>query len=140
MNLYKIIFSHHSPKDSEFGIKNLVLAENDEQVYEWLATEPDNMYNSWKENEKITWCYENDFFKDSNGYESSEGWWDDEDCPELFKDRMFRLKGEIDDSPVDFSDAYYGITLYGWELLKEDVVTDYFELIELGLIVELCGV
>jgi hypothetical protein len=50
---------------------------------------------------------------------------------------MLRLKGEIEDSSVDFSDAYYGITLYGWELLKENVVTDYSELIELGIIIEI---
>jgi len=32
MNLYKVTFSHHAPKDSEQGIKALILAENDEQV------------------------------------------------------------------------------------------------------------
>ena len=121
MNLYKVKFSHHSPKDSEEGIKALILAENEEQVYDWIASEPTtnegSMYNSWNT-------------MDSD----DEGWFDDDDNPELFKDRMLRLKGNIEDDSVDFSDAYYGITLFGWELLKKDVLTDYSELIDLGIV------
>ncbi len=83
MNLYKVTFSHHAPKD---------------------------------------------------GDEVDEGWWDEEGEPENFKERMLRLKGEIEDDSIDFSDSYYGITLLGWELLKENVTTDYSELIELGVV------
>lgn len=121
MNLYKIIFSHHAPKDSEYGIKAFVLAENDEQVYNWIASNPKTnegtLYNSWKNKEE------------------EGGWWNDEGESETFKERMLRLKGEIEDDSVDFSDSYYGITLLGWELLKEDITTDYSELIELGEII-----
>ena len=52
MNLYKVTFSHCAPKDSKQGIKALILAENDEQVYNWIASEPKtnegSMFNSWK--------------------------------------------------------------------------------------------
>jgi len=122
MNLYKIIFSHHSPKDCEDGIKALLLAENDEQVYDWISSdiEESGINSYWYEKR-------NDQF----------GIYDDEYeviGEETFKERMIRLNGEINDDTVDFSGSYYGITLYGWELLKKDVLTDYSELIELGIV------
>ena len=77
---------------------------------------------------------EKETFIDEDGNEVDEGWWDEDGNPENFKERMLRLKGEIEDDSVDFSDSYYGITLLGWELLKENVTTDYSELIELGVV------
>jgi len=138
MNLYKVTFSHYAPKDSERGIKSLILAENDEQVYNWIASEPKtnegSIYNSWKNREEYSWDQEKEMFVDQDGDEVNEGWWDEEGKPENFKERMLRLKGEIEDDSVDFSDSYYGITLFAWELLKENVTSDYLELIELGVL------
>lgn len=111
MNLYKIKFSHSSPKDTECGIKCLLLAKNDEQVYEWIKSEPDiggeKLWNIWA---------------------------DIEDSNNEFKHQMIQIKGEINDDDFDYSDAYYGITLLGWSLLKEDIKTDYSELIDLDII------
>lgn len=138
MNLYKVTFSHHGPKDSEQGIKALILAENDEQVYNWIASEPNtnegSMFNSWKDREEYSWNEEKDTFVDKDGDEVEEGWWDEDGTPENFKERMLRLKGEIEDDSVDFSDSYYGITLLAWELIKENTLIDYSELIELGVV------
>lgn len=138
MNLYKITFSHHAPKDSEQGIKCLLLAENDEQVYEWIASEPKpndrSMFNGWKDNEGYTYNKEAEIFEDKDGDEVDSSWYDEEGNAENFKARMLRLKGEINDDDYYFTDAYYGITLFGWELLKEDVKTDYSELKELGIV------
>lgn len=39
---------------------------------------------------------------------------------------------------VDICNVYYGNTLYGWEMVKENVTTDYSELIELGEIIKIC--
>ena len=133
------MFSHHAPKDSEQGIKCLLLAENDEQVYNWIASEPEineeKLYNSWKEKDSYTWDEEDGLFVNEElGEAIDEGWWDEDGNPENFKDRMLRLKGEINDESADFSDSYYGITLLGWELLKENVTIDYLELIELGIV------
>lgn len=126
MNLYKIVFSHHAPKDSEIGIKALLLAENDEQVYEWIKSEPEinskSLYNGWGYSEK-----DNEEFEIYNDEYEVVG-------RENFKQKMMRLKGQINDEDYDFSDSYYGITLLGWELLKDDVKTDYNELIELGIV------
>lgn len=103
MNLYKIIFDHYSPKDHESGIKCLLFAQNDEEVYDWLGR--------WEDYE------------------------DDEDDPD-FKVRMIALKGDINDKTKDnYADAYYGNTVWGWELLREDVVVeDYKEFVGFGLI------
>jgi len=126
MNLYKIEFLHASPKDSEIGMKCLLLAENDEQVYEWLKSEPKigerHLFNNWNDNET-----ENEEFNiyDDN-YEIIE--------KENFKQKIIRLKGQMNDDDYDYSDAYYGITLFGWSILKENVTTDYSELIELEIV------
>jgi len=126
MNIYKIEFLHASPKDREEGIKCLLLAENEEQVYEWIKSEPKigerSLYNGWADSEE-----ENEEFEVYN---------DDYDIigKENFKQKMIRLKGQMNDDDYDYSDAYYGITLFGWSLLKENVNTDYSELIELGIV------
>lgn len=123
MNLYSIDFLHASPKDTEYGMKCLLLAENDEQVYEWIKSEPElpdrTLYNNWE-------CNEDEEFDIYNDNYEIVG-------KETFKEKMIRLGGEINDEDYDFSDAYYGITLFGWSLLKENVTTDYSELIELGV-------
>lgn len=138
MNLYKITFSHHAPKDREQGIKCLLLAVNDEQVYEWIASEPKlndrSLFNGWKDNEGYKYNEETETFVNEDGDEVDSFWYDEEGNAENFKTRMLRLKGEINDDDYDFTDAYYGITLFGWELLKEDVKTDYSELKELGIV------
>lgn len=48
MNLYKIDFVHYAPKGSNFGIKKLILAESDEQVYDYISR---NYGYSWSDRE-----------------------------------------------------------------------------------------
>lgn len=138
MNLYKIIFSHYSPKDSEHGIKCLLLAENSDQVYEWIASKPvieDNtLDNDWAEKSKYKYDFKEDAFLDSNRNKTDYYWTDDNGTVENYKERMIRLEGEIYDPSVDFEYSYYGITLLGWELLKEDIETNYSELQELKIV------
>lgn len=126
MNLYKIQFLHASPKDREYGMKCLLLAKNDEQVYDWLASEPEigdgRMFNSWTDTEKDDKVF--NLYNDAYDVIGTE----------TFKEKMIRLNGEMNDDDYDYSDAFYGITLYGWSLLKENVTTDYSELNELGIV------
>lgn len=126
MNIYKIEFLHAAPKDAERGLKCLLLAENEEQVYEWIKSEPKigerSLYNGWADSEE-----ENEEFEVYNDNYDLIG-------KENFKEKMIRLKGQMNDDDYDYSDAYYGITLFGWSLLKENVNTDYSELIELGIV------
>lgn len=120
MNLYKITFSHSSPKDREEGIKGYLLAENDEQVYNYV--DKTFNYESWEGNEKDGEPIE--LYDENYNVIGTE----------TFKEKMLRINGEQNDEDYDYCDSYYGITLYGWELLKENVEGDYSEMIELGII------
>jgi len=126
MNLYKVVFSHHSPKDSQKGIKTLLLAENSEQVYEWIKSEPKledrSLFNTWADSEKDEEVFE--IYNDKWEVIGTEN----------FKEKMLRINGEINDDDYDFSDSYYGITLIGWELVKENTTNDYSELIDAGIV------
>lgn len=126
MNLYKIKCLHAAPKDIHKSIACLLLANNDESVYEWLKSEPtiqeQKVYLSYQYNEDdetVFDVYDNDYNIIGT---------------ETFKEKIIRIKGEYNDEDYDYSDAYYGITLYGWDLIKENVQTDYSELIELGIV------
>ena len=99
MNLYEIIFRHHSQKDSETGTKCLLFAKDDNAVYEWLAKE------------KTNWSY-----RETDGNYTFDG--------EPYKDRIIRLKGDMDDEYEEYDDLYYGKTVYGWKLLREDILGD----------------
>jgi hypothetical protein len=126
MNLYKIEFLHASPKDVEYGMKCLLLAENNEQVYEWIKSSPNidgnQLFNSWTSNEldEHTYTLLDDDYNEIG--------------TETFKEKIIRLNGQMNDDSYDFSDAYYGITLFGWSLLIENSEADYSELIDLGIV------
>ena len=116
MNLYVIKFIHYSSKDSIEGIITYLVAKSDKDVYEWLKTEPEidgkSLYNSYQENEdddEIFDIYNNDYEVIGS---------------ETFKERMIRLHGQMYDEDTDVSDAYYGVTHYGWKIIKEDI-SDY---------------
>lgn len=124
MNLYKINFVHYSPKDSEEGMKCLVAANNDEEVYEYLSGGEEfpngkSIYCDWKDNEEIKY----------------DNWYDDDNKPENFKNRMIRLKGQIYDEDYTLDDLYYGKTALGWELIKENIhLKDFEHLIDLKIL------
>lgn len=132
MNLYKILVEHSAPKDNLKSIVCYLYAASDEAVYEWLKTEPkintvdgeQSLFNSWADKET-----ELDEDDKPMLYQTFE-----EDAPELeWKPYIISLKGEFNDPGYDYSDAYYGITLYGWDLVKADVNYEGSELISLGI-------
>lgn len=130
MNLYKIMFEHYSPKDSMKGIITYLAANSDEAVYEWLKSEPKlsdgtTIYNSYKysEEDNITFdIYDSDY--NVIGEES-------------FKDRMIRLCGDMFDEDKELNDLYYGLTLYGWEQVKDNISSTAIQVIkESGIQIE----
>ena len=108
-NIYKIRFSHTAPRDTEIGNKCFLLAHNDAEVFEFIKC---HFITSWGDDER--------------------------DCPaeyNVIRKKIIRLKGEMNDKDYDFADAFYGITLFGWELIAEDVhQEDFSKSIELGII------
>lgn len=128
MNLYKIQVAHYAPKDSHQSIEDYLLAETDEQVYKYID---ENLnHGKWTDKTKSLDEEEENEFEIYDDKYNVIG-------TETYKEKIIRLKGDIDDDEEDFSDAYYGITLYGWELVKENIQSDYSELIELGIIKQL---
>lgn len=112
MNLYKIAVQHSAPQDTIQAIACLLLARNDEEVYEWI-----------KEG-NIHLTYEN-------------VWKNKESDSEHFKAHIIALKGDMNDENYDYSDAHYGITLFGWELIEENpCFMDYCALEEAGILFE----
>lgn len=93
MNLYKILFSHHTINNNNSGIKCLVLANNDDEIYEWL---------------KNGQTLKDDFI--------SLSWGHSEKYVPFFKQKILSKNGDYFNDDIQFIDTYYGITLYGWEL------------------------
>lgn len=124
MMLYKILFRHTAPKDTKIGIETYLLAENERDVYGYIDKEYN--YGCWKDREDDG--TEFPLYDDKSNKNRME----------TFREKMMRLRGEMYDDEFDYSDAYYGITLYGWELMKEDIVVeDFREMIDLGIIKEI---
>lgn len=144
MNLYSIDFQHYSPKDSECGVKCLVLAETDEQVYDWLCTSPniregDRIFTDWKNPlETVDSVFDDDAEEAAQEWESIEE--DDdfyEESAQSFKERMISIRGEMYDEEKELNNLFYGVTLYGWTLLLEDTKFDYSELISINFVIQL---
>jgi hypothetical protein len=112
MNLYEIKFTHFSPKSSKTGSVGYLLAENNEEVFNWFATNPTlnniRVYSGYDEEELDEVHATHHFNYSAIGEETK-------------RDRLIRLCGEMFDDEVELYDLYYGKTLYGWELKKEDV-------------------
>ncbi len=115
MNLYKIKTEHFAPKDSHESMMGFVFANNDEEVYHFV----DKQFNhdSWEEEKSDAWEEEKAEFPEY--YEDYAG---------TYKQKIIKLKGEIEDESVEFDDVYYGITLYGWELVDENTHLNYDDL------------
>lgn len=122
MNLYKILFSHSAPKETKIGIKTYLLAENEDSVYDYIDKEYN--YECWKDYED-----DNELFDIYDGCYDLIG-------TETFREKIMRIRGDMNDEDYDYSDAYYGITLYGWELVKENIEFDLSNIIKLGVINE----
>lgn len=122
LNLYEIQFEHFAPKDSEKGIYTYLAAENDEAVYEWLKSDPElsngkHIFTGFEDYEEEE---EYEIFDDDYNVIGTES----------FKERMIRLKGDMNDDEKELNDLYYGATLIGWKMVKEDVNNDVIQILK----------
>jgi len=114
MNLYEIRFKHYAPKDSEEGMYTYLIANSDEEVYEWLKSKPElkngkTIFTGYGDDEKEG--KELEIFDENYNVIGTES----------FKEKMIRLKGDMNDDDVELTDLYYGRTLFGWRLIKEGI-------------------
>ena len=123
MKLYELLFRHYSQKDNEEGIICYLVANSDEEIYEFIKSEPKipdrtkwerSIFNSWK--------YKDD--KKDSSYEEDH------------KTRLIECCGEMFDDYADISDLYYGLTHYGWKCVCEDISEDQIVLLrKCGIVV-----
>ena len=132
-HIYSLNFRHFTPKDSETGHICFVIANNDEQILDWLNTDPSNLgingnwVLGWKDNleEEIELVV--DLYQDEKNEYISKFW----------KSKLDN-RGDIDNDDVRIGNPYYGATLYGWKLLKKNVnPNDYKNLEELNCLYNL---
>ena len=101
MKLYKILKRHYSPKDSEEGIEYFLVANNDEEVFNYLDKKELN--GTWTDREEDS-DYLDIYDEDFNVVGQ-----------ETYKQKMIRIGGEFFYDDADTSDCYYGVTHYGWK-------------------------
>lgn len=121
MNLYSVNFIHYAPKGSEEGIYGYIVASDDESVYEWIKSEPKlpqdkTLWNCWADKEEV----EYDVYDDDYNVIGTE----------TFKEQMIRLHGDMYDEDADIDDAYYGVTLIGWSLIKEGITDSEIDVLK----------
>lgn len=109
MNLYQINFKHIAQKDSMSGIYCYLIANNDEEVYEWLKKENNP-------NDELDILYTN--FED---YEN-----DDVE----FKQIIVKNKGVSNSKYESFDDLYYCKTHINWELKSEDIKDNDYQIMK----------
>jgi hypothetical protein len=121
MKLYAIQIRHCSPKDCKESIVGYVITENDTAIFDYIDKQL--MFGTWSE-------WQEDSLTDPLIIY-------DDDCnvigDEFFKEKMLRLRGEFNNPDADYSDAYYGITHYGWSEGKEISDEESNMLIRLGI-------
>lgn len=117
LKLYELLFRHYSQKDNQEGIICYLVANSDEEIYEYIKAEPTvpdgtdwgrGIYNSWK--------YKDD--KEDKSYEEDH------------KDRLIKCCGEMFDDCADISDLYYGLTHYGWKCVCEEISEDQIKVLQ----------
>ena len=110
MNLYKILMTYAAPKGSETAIKEYIIAENEESLFNYLKY--DSGYTFW------------------DYVESSEEMYDEKT---KIIDFIFQNKGDYN-LESKWEDLYYGSTMYQWELFKENIENVEIDvLIKLGI-------
>ena len=114
MKLYRVWKRHFSPKDCEESIECFLVAQNDNDAYDWIDEHQNfGMWKDRNEDDDLYDLYDEDY--NVIGQES-------------YKERMLRTKGEFFDPDAEADDLYYGVTHYGWE--EVDSSKDLIEEVE----------
>jgi len=105
MKLHKILLRHCAPKDCVEVIKLYVIADNESEILEHIdATDGKYTYGAWKDKSE-------DADEPFSIYDSDYN----VIGTETYLEKMSRLRGEFNDEDANYSDAYYGVTHYGWD-------------------------
>lgn len=120
MKLHKILMRHCGPKDCVEVTKLYVIADSEELIFKKL--DADFNYGKWKDQNEDSDEEYTIYDDDSNAIGT-----------ENYMERMLRLRGEFNDEDADYSDAYYGVTHYGWDEGLDVSEDDIKTLLRLGV-------
>jgi hypothetical protein len=98
VRLFKIYVKHYAPKDSHESVEGFLLAKTEEEVCIFVKTRLG--HSEIEDLDKEVKTYDDDF-----NYVTHES----------HKARLIRFGGDLFDPNVEISDAYYGVTHYGWK-------------------------
>jgi hypothetical protein len=125
MKLHKIQIRHCAPKDCKESIVTFVLANNENQILNYIDTEL--LFGTWSDRH-------DDSLSEPLSITNDDG---DLIGSEFYKEKMLRLRGEFNDENADYSDAYYGVTHYGWDEGIEITDAEAKTLIKLNIVLDL---
>lgn len=103
MNLYQIMTNHYAPKDSHKAIWCYLIASSNEEVYEWLKSEP----KLDEELGRLFLCWADWEIDDDEGITGEVS----------FKQQMIKLQDEEETDKADYDDLFYGKTFVSWKKL-----------------------
>lgn len=118
--LYRIVVRHHAPKGSHTSTQGYTIQESAEKVLDWLMDQGWFYYDEDHLAEEFD-VYDEDY--DRIGTETRREEW-------------LRVGGQTNSEHVDYSDLYYGLTLYGWEEVGGITEDEIESLNRLGLLIE----
>lgn len=117
MKLYQIIVLHGAPNDSHTSTETYLVAENEEQVFDWLAAKT---YGAWTE-------------EPEEGEEPKMRYSEASKSEITFRQWIMEHRGDLEDDE-GWEDAYYGITKWGWQPI-EATPDEIAVLLKLGIAV-----
>ena len=116
MNIYRILVENCGPKSQWINTKCFLLAEDELEVYNYIDKElADDAWTERDDEHDLIDIYDEDF--EVIGQET-------------YKEKLLRLKGEIDDEDKSYDDAHYGLTFYAWELVEFSDMDDAERVLE----------
>lgn len=126
MNLYQIIFEHYGPKDMKDGVHCLLFAQNDEEVFNYMVK---NGFAYW--DDPAASLDEEDYLYVISDSSLREG-----KFKGTLKECVLKYKGDFMLADYFLEGTFYGVTLWGWECLIENVDSEQFRLFSKLSIVE----
>jgi hypothetical protein len=122
MNLYRIDVEHIGPKSIDGAIQCFLVSGSDRDVYEWIVSRSEEYPKNKFSRFSCAWAEDQEDFEDNpeesdyplEVYDSDYNAVSYDKSP---KERVIRLRGDINDGDFDFTDSYYGLSRYGWSFL-----------------------
>lgn len=149
MKLHQVSFTHYSQKDSETGILSWVVAEEDEQVLQFLIGD-DHLYgwSGWeRDGDEGEVGPVNDWWDENPGEVARAeslgltvhlcDWGDREGKPDWVSGPLTQVIRWWRGDPREVSNLYYGATQVHWDAGKEISIEEAEVLIRLGVATDL---